>query len=420
MIAAWMVYAIVVSGLLAVAGIAAERLRRTSARPARAVWLAVLVLAAGIPGWSVLAPRVPAVGSGAETASTVVFLDPLRVSLADASVLHLLDLPLVVLWVMASTVLLIRTLFGAVRLLRARRVWTRGILAGIPVLVSRDTGPAVAGVLRPAIVLPQWLLRASAADLAVAHEREHVRARDAQVLAAASLLVALMPWNPALWWSLARLRLAAEIDCDARVLSAFPERARDYCELLLKVGARGGPPLGVPALSEPPSLLERRIDTMTRPPVPPTRARTLALSSLLVIAIGGACFYPGPDDRGMADPVAVAEDITDLDAEITDGPTFTPFTVRPHLQNVEEIRDRLEREYPPLVRDAGIGGTVNVWFLISQTGRVLETQIQQSSGHPALDQAALRVAGVMEFSPALNRDEPVAVWVAFPVTFDPN
>ncbi|MCH1570201.1 MAG: energy transducer TonB, partial [Longimicrobiales bacterium] len=41
----------------------------------------------------------------------------------------------------------------------------------------------------------------------------------------------------------------------------------------------------------------------------------------------------------------------------------------------------------------------------------------ESSGHPALDDAALNVAGAYEFSPARNGDEDVPVWVQFPITF---
>ena len=44
-------------------------------------------------------------------------------------------------------------------------------------------------------------------------------------------------------------------------------------------------------------------------------------------------------------------------------------------------------------------------------------RIDRSSRHEALDDAALKVAEVYRFSPALNRDQPVAVWVAFPITF---
>ena len=75
------------------------------------------------------------------------------------------------------------------------------------------------------------------------------------------------------------------------------------------------------------------------------------------------------------------------------------------------------REYPALLRDAGIGGTVRVYFFIDEEGEVQDTRIDQSSGHDALDAAALTVSGVYRFSPALNRDRRVPVWVSFPITF---
>ena len=76
------------------------------------------------------------------------------------------------------------------------------------------------------------------------------------------------------------------------------------------------------------------------------------------------------------------------------------------------------REYPPLLKEARIGGTAIVWFFIDEEGRVLETRLKESSGHPKLDEAALRVASAMEFSPALNRDRRTKVWVQFPVIFE--
>jgi TonB family protein len=95
-------------------------------------------------------------------------------------------------------------------------------------------------------------------------------------------------------------------------------------------------------------------------------------------------------------------------------------TVRPELQNVNEVRDALISSYPPLLRDAGIGGTPVVWFFIDETGVVQRTQLSRSSGYDALDAAALNVASVMQFSPALNRDRVVAVWVEIPIVFTPS
>jgi protein TonB len=98
-------------------------------------------------------------------------------------------------------------------------------------------------------------------------------------------------------------------------------------------------------------------------------------------------------------------------------PTFTPYTVAPRILNVDEVQRAMVREYPALLRDGGIGGTVRVYFFIDENGQVGDTRIDQSSGHAALDEVALSVAGVFRFSPALNRDRPTPVWVSFPITF---
>src|SRR5687768_1732937 len=98
-------------------------------------------------------------------------------------------------------------------------------------------------------------------------------------------------------------------------------------------------------------------------------------------------------------------------------PVFTPYTVKPELKNREAVSRALVRNYPPLLRDAGIGGTVLTWLLIDETGNVTKTQVKDGSGHDALDQAALKVADIMQFTPALNRDQKVKVWIALPIVF---
>lgn len=103
--------------------------------------------------------------------------------------------------------------------------------------------------------------------------------------------------------------------------------------------------------------------------------------------------------------------------DISSAPTFTPFTVRPALTNEREVQRALEREYPPILRDAGIGGQVQVHFFINEEGVVQRTLIAQTSGHASLDEAALRVANVFQFTPALNLDKVVPVWIAIPITF---
>ncbi len=103
--------------------------------------------------------------------------------------------------------------------------------------------------------------------------------------------------------------------------------------------------------------------------------------------------------------------------EISAAPVFTPMTVRPEIRNRAEVTAALMREYPPILRDAGIGGTVVVWFFITEDGLVQDTRVSVSSGQQQFDEAALKVADVIRFTPALNRDQRVQVWIEVPITF---
>ena len=122
---------------------------------------------------------------------------------------------------------------------------------------------------------------------------------------------------------------------------------------------------------------------------------------------------------------AVSEEALQLDPIVVTGtpgtellePIFTPMTVRPEIRNRSEVQAALMREYPPILRDAGIGGQVVVWFFISETGQVLDRRVSESSGQALLDEAALHVADIVRFTPALNRDQAAQVWIEIPITF---
>jgi TonB family protein len=97
---------------------------------------------------------------------------------------------------------------------------------------------------------------------------------------------------------------------------------------------------------------------------------------------------------------------------------FTPWDVPPRIANPVEVQRALERAYPPLLRDAGIEGTVELLVHIDARGRVIEARIGKSSGFEALDTAARSAVSAYRFHPAQNRDVPTAVWTSVPVTFE--
>ena len=126
-----------------------------------------------------------------------------------------------------------------------------------------------------------------------------------------------------------------------------------------------------------------------------------------------------PDVTFDANPVENLPPPPDeVQTDISDAPVWTNVDIYPVLKNREEMARLLEREYPPLLRDAGIGGTTKVWFFIDETGKVVKTQVHTSSGHQALDDAAEKVGDQLVFSPAMNRDKAVPVWVALDIKFE--
>ena len=413
MIAAMMTFLFLVSCVVGLAAWLAERGLRGFGMPARFVWLGALLAGPALMTTSALAPAGTPSGSVGALPDVVLELPALIVGGDDVHA-ALVDRGLIVLW--AASLLGVVAFLGWAwrRLARDARDWKPARVLGRDVSVSEGLGPAVTGMLRPRIVLPEWVLSLPEPQLrlVLAHEEEHRAARDPAVLAAAVGLVAGVAWNPVSWWLLRRLRGAIEIDCDRRVLRRAGSR-RAYGESLLTVAARAAQPvLPVAAFTEAPHTLERRLIAMTSRTSNRTRLAGTALVAAAVLVGAQACSVDSPVGEDVATDMPATSEVVDLSE-----PTFTPFTEAPEIQNRAEVIEAMEAEYPPLLREAGVGGTVRVYFFIDETGAVGDVRLDQSSGHEALDLAALSVADVYRFRPAENRGEPTPVWVSFPITF---
>jgi len=73
--------------------------------------------------------------------------------------------------------------------------------------------------------------------------------------------------------------------------------------------------------------------------------------------------------------------------------------------------------YPRPLKEAGIGGDVQMWVWVDSEGNPGKAQINKSSGYDLLDETALAIAQRMRFSPAMLRDTPIGVWIAQPISF---
>ena len=437
MIAAWMLHAVVVGCLLSAGALAAEHLLRAHRRPARGVWVAVIVAslvwptalwivanrpAAPLPTLPEAPPTAVVSALGAPTAAPEAAL--LRV--APNSALRGFDGPILRVWGATSAALALFFLVLVARTHRLRRGWRTAQMAGRDVLVSEQWGPAVVGFIRPRVVLPGWCegLAPDTLDFVLAHEEEHLRAGDLRLLLTAGLLPVIVPWHLPLWWQLSRLRTAVEADCDLRVLRRSPGRTRPYIELLLSMGQRAVAPAPLAALlSEPYATLQRRIRIMTMPdPKRPWISGSLLTGAALLLG-ALACSAPpptdaGPDTAAPANPTG-AEAASNPRSQTpgTDGayPVFTPYSVAPSLSEPAEVIATLQRRYAALSDAAD--GRADVWYFVNEDGRVEDRRLDRSSGSSELDEIAMEAAAEMRFTPALNRDRKTSVWVSLPVVF---
>jgi bla regulator protein blaR1 len=415
MIASWMLYAILISILLSLAGIAAERALSMRGRPTRFVWVASLALSLAWPAAPAIARLVPSAPRAVHVMPFTIVVQAPGVASADevAAIARarIVDRSLVGLWLTLTAVMLGRLAIGVISLERLRGTWKRGRVDGVPVQLSSNVGPAVVGLRPMDVVLPEWILSldASLRALVLKHEEEHRAAGDPYLLFGAAIAVALMPWNAALWFQARRLRLAIEMDCDARVLRVHPSPER-YGMLILTIAQRRSiaPTLFAPMLSEPTSNLERRILAMR------TTTRRLARTTMYgggIVAVGLLAFASSLQSAGtsfkapnvaavvaraaaLAAPAIRPETIPVRKPEPTssaDGKNQVRKLEPVEVTGVARMKNAFPR-YPAMLASAGVEGATLVRFSTDAEGRAIpSTALMLMSTHD-LFSASVRTA----------------------------
>jgi hypothetical protein len=327
MILALIAYSILAAGLAGLTAHGAEATLRAARRPGRVPWMVAILVAVVAP---FVVPFIPEEGP---LAVPVGFRDAGSIVVSPAEGLGglaSLDPFVAALWVLASAGLLGAVGVAGWRLQRWRATWRATRLQGTPVLVSGHIGPAVVGLWDGQIVLPEWALREESRTLGLLleHERQHLAARDHRLLGVGIAALVLMPWNLALWWIVSRLRLAAEIDCDARVLAGTRSDVVSYGSLLIAVGQRlaSAPAVGV-AFSRPASNLEHRIRALASEGSSQRVGRGIGWLGLTAVSFGLLCLAPHP-------VIEVCRELVPPTA-----PTSLVLGVVPHAPTVIEVLD---------------------------------------------------------------------------------
>ncbi len=87
------------------------------------------------------------------------------------------------------------------------------------------------------------------------------------------------------------------------------------------------------------------------------------------------------------------------------------------LEKRPEPQNAPQPAYPQVSRELGEKGTVIIKVLLNTDGTVSQAEISKSSGYPRLDNVALEAARKWTFTPAMQRNKPVRVWVSIPFAF---
>jgi TonB family protein len=114
---------------------------------------------------------------------------------------------------------------------------------------------------------------------------------------------------------------------------------------------------------------------------------------------------------GSGENLRIESAIPDEDA-IPDPGTFTPYEKAP------QVVKKVEAVFPDMARQAGVGGKVTVQFYVDKNGDVKRANaVKATPSGLGFEQAAIDAVMQWKFTPALQRESPVGVWVAQVITF---
>ena len=123
---------------------------------------------------------------------------------------------------------------------------------------------------------------------------------------------------------------------------------------------------------------------------------------------------PRPANTSPAQPLEIAI-VPSAVAALKPAPSPTPTTFSP--PGVTSGANNAEPEYPLLARRRGFEGTLVVRATVAPDGKVIATDLLESSGHRVLDESALAAIGRWHFKPAQRNGQPTAGKLDIPIEF---
>ena len=176
-----------------------------------------------------------------------------------------------------------------------------------------------------------------------------------------------------------------------------------------------------PPEPETPPPVAKGFQTIVPPEEPPP---TIAPPPTNEVAVNEEDFSGQGTEGGVAK--GVDEGVAQSTVERTTPPEEGTYELsaveeQPRPTNLADLRRQLERNYPPLLRDARVTGTVQVRMRVMEDGSVDAGSIQvTSSSHEQFNDPTIRSVQRLRFRPAKVNGRPVKVWVELPIQWTVN
>jgi len=264
-----------------------------------------------------------------------------------------------------------------------------GVQRVVRLRVVRDlASPLTAGWWRPVVLVPAALLTGMAPELLdalLAHEMAHIRRYDYLVNLLQNLVETLLFYHPAVWWISHRIRVereqiaddiaAGHLGAPRRLALALSELERiQFSGHHIAIAANGGD-------------LMTRIQRLLRPasPTPNWKAALPVLGAALICVAVTGC--------------AAMQAATEAKRPVE------------HKNAVFDFHACDKPRWPQASLLAGETGTVTMAFQVNADGKVGDTVIKKTSGHPALDEAAREGIALCTFKPATDDGVAVQSWI---------
>lgn len=171
-----------------------------------------------------------------------------------------------------------------------------------------------------------------------------------------------------------------------------------------------------------------------QPAIPKPKPKPRKVKKKTITAVKPLKPTPPPEPKVLQEETVdalkpkLSEDITTETQSLKDDlPSTTPKTVSrtPVVNKAPPILRKAYPKnegnpppnYPTLARRRGWEGTVQLSVLVLENGRVGNISVAKSSGHPILDEAALKAVARYQFVPGLQGNKTVSMRVQVPVHF---